>query len=162
MDITHSATRERPHRLPRASYRGEVAVAFTARLARGSFPIDNAGVCGAVITALATAASRHACAVPVYCFMPDHVHLVLMGVTTASDTWKAMTAFKQRSGYWLSQYLPGTHWQKDFYDHVLLDDSELRAAMAYIAANPVRAGLVCELGEYPLTGSIGFAADHAG
>ncbi len=114
-----------------------------------------------MIAALATAARQYACDVPLYCLMPDPLHLVLRGTTSNADTWKAMTAFKQRSGRWLARNLPGTRWQKDFYDQILRDESEMLAAIAYLAANPFRAGLVHDPTDDPLTGSIGCDADDA-
>lgn len=161
MSVAPAPMRERPHRLPRVCYCGEVAVAFTARLACGRITGQEAEVGKAMIAALATAARQYACEVPVYCLMPDHLHLILRGTTSNADTWKAMTAFKQRSGFWLARNLPGTRWQKDFYDHILRDESEMLAAIAYITANPFRAGLVHEPTDYPLTGSIGCDADAA-
>jgi len=147
--------REQSHRLPRTCYRGEVAVAFTARLTTGSEPLARPEMVRAMETALAASARRHTCIVPLYCFMPDHIHLILQGMDGSADTWAAMTAFKQRSGFWFARHRLRMRWQKDFYDHVLRSEKEVRDALAYIAANPLRAGLVRDPAEYPCTGSIG-------
>jgi len=155
MPASTNPLRERSHRLPLACYRGEVAVAFTARLTAESLPLTDPSVIHALITALGVSARHHECTVPVYCLMPDHVHLIIQGTDASADTWRAMTAFKQRSGYWLSRHCPGTRWQKDFYDHILRDNEDLRGAIQYIAANPVRAGLVHDPREHAFTGSIG-------
>jgi REP element-mobilizing transposase RayT len=87
--------------------------------------------------------------------MPDHVHLIFQGTHGSADTWAAMTAFKQRSGFWFARHRLRMRWQKDFYDHVLRSEEEVRDALVYIAANPLRAGLVRDPAEYPFTGSIG-------
>jgi len=86
--------------------------------------------------------------------MPDHFHVILQGADGSADTWRALVAFKQRSGFWLSRHLASTRWQKDFYDHILRSEDEVRDALVYIAANPLRAGLVRDPAEYPFTGSI--------
>lgn len=161
MSVARAPIRERPHRLPRACHCGQVAVAFTARLACGRISGQGAEVGETLIRALATSARQYACDVPVYRLMPDHLHLILRGTTSDADAWKAMTAFKQRSGFGLARSVPGTRWQEDFHDHVLRNESEMLAAIAYIVANPLFAGLVPEPTSCPLTGSIGCVSDPA-
>jgi len=65
----------------------------------------------------------------------------------------AFARFKQASGYWLGRNRPGITWQKDFYDRVLRAEAEVIREIRYIAANPLRAGLVEDWREYPHTGS---------
>jgi REP element-mobilizing transposase RayT len=85
--------------------------------------------------------------------MPDHLHLVLQGKTPSADLRKAMSIFKQLTGYWLAQNSQVVHWQKDFYDHVLRNEDELMRQLRYIAGNPVRRGISVGSDEYPFTGS---------
>jgi REP element-mobilizing transposase RayT len=85
--------------------------------------------------------------------MPDHLHVVLQGREPSSDLRKAMTLFKQVTGYWLARHVPAIRWQKDFFDHVFRDDNELERQLRYIAENPVRRGLVADWREYGFTGS---------
>jgi hypothetical protein len=40
-------------------------------------------------------------------------------------------------------------WQKSFYDHGLRSEEDLKGIARYIVANPLRAGLVEHIGEYP-------------
>ena len=40
-------------------------------------------------------------------------------------------------------------FQKGFYDHAVRDDEDLRALARYLVANPVRAGLVDRVNDYP-------------
>ena len=103
--------REQSHRLPRTCYCGEVAVDFTARLVSGGEPIHRPHVARALIDALTTSAIQHSCSVPIYCIMPDHVHVILQGTDESADTWRAMVAFKQPSGFRLAKHLFGTRWQ---------------------------------------------------
>ncbi len=92
---------------------------------------------------------------PVYCFMPDHVHILLKGVGFEADLYEAMFSFKSRAGSWLRTNHPKTVFQKGFYDHIIRDGEDWRRQATYIALNPVRAGLVDNLFDYPFTGSLG-------
>ena len=133
---TSPSTREKRHRLPRDSYRGQVNAAFTLCVAkRAPLFIDRETV-AAFISLLGAAAEKHACVVSIYCFMPDHVHVVLGGRHESSDAWAAMALFKQRAGFWLGRHRPGIRWQKDFYDHVIRRDEDLGAQVRYIAGTP--------------------------
>jgi hypothetical protein len=44
--------------------------------------------------------------------------------------------------------IKGKVWQDESFDHVLRSDESLAAKMAYVAENPVRAGLVKASAEY--------------
>jgi hypothetical protein len=77
--------REQSHRLPRACYCGEVAVAYTARLVSGGEPIHRPRVAQAVISVLTASAIQHSCSVPIYCIMPDHVHVILQGTDAGAE-----------------------------------------------------------------------------
>jgi putative transposase len=77
-----------------------------------------------------------------YVFMPDHLHFILEGESKDSDLWKAVVLFKQLAGFWLLRNQPEVKWQKDFYDHVLRRNEELKKHIYYILKNPVRQGLV--------------------
>jgi len=44
----------------------------------------------------------------------------------------------------------GPVWQKGYYDHAVRCDEDLRRLARYMIANPLRAGLVERIGDYPL------------
>ena len=81
--------------------------------------------------------------------MPDHMHwLVLLKAGSLSQP---MQQLKSRSAIALNR-VAGTHgplWQKGYHDHAVRDDEDLRAAARYVVANPLRAGLVKQIGSYP-------------
>ncbi len=104
---------------------------------------------------LAPTVGKERCIVPVYCFMPDHQHLIIAGTRSDSDIWKAIVSYKQRTGFWMSKNKPEVRWQKDFYDHVIRTDEDVATQVRYILDNPVRKGLVSSWEEYPFRGSIG-------
>jgi putative transposase len=155
LNITPAPLRTRPHRLPRACYRGHVIVATTACIEDRKLLFTEAGVVAACVELLSWAAPRFQCTVPIYCFMPEHLHLLLRGASSTADAWAAMAAFKQRSGFWMAANRLESKWQKDYWDHIVRRDEDLRAHIRYIANNPVRRGLAAEWDEYPFTGAIG-------
>ncbi len=102
---------------------------------------------------IARAATEEQISVVVYCFMPDHLHLLVEGTTDASDCRRFVTRAKQYSGYHHARRFGERLWQRYSYDSVLRDD-ELTAVVAkYILANPIRAGLVTRVEDYPFVGS---------
>ncbi len=155
MPGTRNSARERSHRLPRESYRGKVAVAFTACVADNQPLFQDEGVACKFIEILRMAVEKNDCNVLIYCFMPDHVHLILQGISPLSDVWKSIVDFKQRSGFWLGTNRPNFRWQKGFYDHVIRQSDDLGAQIRYVASNPVRKELVQNWEMYPYTGAIG-------
>jgi len=147
--------REKKHRLPRDCYRGRVAVAITVCIDQRRAPFVEADTVTAFVAKLTEVATKNHCSVLIYCFMPDHVHLIIHGIDDAADAWQAMVDFKQKTGFWFARQHPEFCWQKDFHDHVIRADEDLGAQIRYIANNPVRKGLVSHWQEYAFTGSIG-------
>ncbi len=82
--------------------------------------------------------------------MPDHVHWLfqLDGPLALS---RVIKTFKGRSARSIAIHLePHTPiWQRGFHDHAIRNEEDLRAVARYIVANPLRAGLVTRLGDYP-------------
>ena len=88
-----------------------------------------------------------------YCFMPDHVHLLVEGQNEASDALAFIHRAKQLSAYEFSKTCGGTLWQPSFHDRILRDDEATLSVTRYIFENPVRAGLVKSPEDYPFLGS---------
>jgi REP element-mobilizing transposase RayT len=91
---------------------------------------------------------------PVYCLMPDHLHLVWMGMRRESDQLNAMRFLRRR----LAPLLGPHKFQYQAYDHVLREEERRRGAFAgacfYVLANPVRANLVEHVADWPFTGAV--------
>lgn len=80
------------------------------------------------------------------CFvvMPDHLHwLVTLREGKLSE---AVQRVKDGSARLIGHPV----WQPNFYDHAVRQDEDLRAIARYVVANPLRAGLVKRLADYPL------------
>lgn len=145
---------KRPVRLPREDYLGQRTVSFDAVTAGRSKLFLSANHVQPLIGYLAEAAKASSCVVPIYCFMPDHLHVMIKGLEDHSDALAAFNKFKLRSGKWMHRHqLAG--WQGDFFDHVMRYGDDWRQHATYIAMNPVRAGFVENFFDYPFIGSIG-------
>ena len=91
-----------------------------------------------------------------YCFMPDHLHMMVQGQNDLSDLIKFVRRFKQMIGYHYKRTTGESLWQQSFFDRVLRGDDDLRIVAEYVFTNPVKAGLVEEPGEYGLSGGLYF------
>lgn len=82
--------------------------------------------------------------------MPDHLHWLfqLNGPIGLSTVVKV---FKGRSARHLRLHMPCDLpiWQKGFHDHALRSEEDIVQVARYIVANPLRAGLVERIGDYP-------------
>ena len=92
---------------------------------------------------------------PTYCLMPDHLHLVWMGMRPESDQLSAMRFLRTE----LKSALPnGCKWQHQAYDHILREEERRKNAFAstcfYILENPVRKNLVTSAKIWPFNGAI--------
>jgi len=89
-----------------------------------------------------------------FCLMPDHLHLVWMGMRRESNQLNAMRFLRRHMG-WL---LAPRELQRQAHDHVLRENERKRGAFAsscfYMLANPVRARLVEDLKDWPFGGAI--------
>ena len=82
--------------------------------------------------------------------MPDHVHwMVQLGTKTSLS--HSVNRLKSASARRLNQYLgrEGSVWANAFHDRALRREDDLKAMARYVVANPLRAGLVEKVGNYP-------------
>jgi putative transposase len=97
---------------------------------------------------------RYRVACPIYCLMPDHMHLLLLGLGEDSGQTQAVKFLRRHLNTALAEC--GARLQKQAYDHVLtekeMERNVFQAVAWYIAENPVRAGLVKEAREWQYTG----------
>ena len=82
--------------------------------------------------------------------MPDHIHW-LFELKSNNDLGTVIKKFKGRSARKLNLLLgeKGTFWQHAYYDHALRSDEDIKKVARYIVANPLRAGLVERIEDYP-------------
>ena len=103
----------------------------------------------AVRAQLLHAVETHRFAVLAYCFMPDHVHVLLDARDENAALRDLVKRWKQASGYWYMRRCGRTLWQSGYFERILRREDTTEGVANYILANPVRAGLAKELGEYP-------------
>ena len=102
---------------------------------------------------LQQAAERHGFQVLAYCFMPTHLHLLIVG-SEDSHLLPFVKHFKQITSFDCGGEAPQL-WQRSFYDRVLRVEEDLEDVARYIWGNPVRAGLVDDWEKFPLSGPFG-------
>ncbi|HCS26228.1 MAG TPA: transposase [Spongiibacteraceae bacterium] len=85
-----------------------------------------------------------------YVVMPDHVHWLLQ-LEQGAELSRVVQKMKSvTSKYLHTQGVGGKIWQRGFHDHALRRDEDVAGIARYVVANPLRAGLVDSLREYPL------------
>jgi REP element-mobilizing transposase RayT len=82
--------------------------------------------------------------------MPDHLHWLV--VLRQGDLETLMRRVKSRSAIAInvSSQTEGRVWQKGYHDHAARMEEDLQGMARYVVANPLRAGLVQSLRDYPL------------
>jgi REP element-mobilizing transposase RayT len=88
----------------------------------------------------------------IYCVMPEHVHLVI-GIGEQGDLISILHDFKSyTTNQWRKRTSQDTFWQESFYDHGVRRSERMDDLIAYVAANPVDAGLISDWQDYPWIG----------
>ena len=83
-------------------------------------------------------------------FMPDHWH----GLVRLQDSGALGVAMRHAKGRSaravnLARERSGPVWSRAFHDHALRADEDILRCARYVIANPLRAGLVERIGDYP-------------
>ena len=84
-----------------------------------------------------------------FVIMPEHLHWVfeLKEIKSLSET---VGYIKGLSTYRINKNsLTGFSWQDGFHDHALRRSEDLKSVIRYVIGNPLRAGLVENIGDYP-------------
>ncbi|MDD5240706.1 MAG: transposase [Sulfuricella sp.] len=86
-----------------------------------------------------------------YVVMPDHLHW-LMQLREEHTLSRVIEDVKSISAHRINRALErtGPLWQAGFHDHALRHEEDVASVARYVVANPLRAGLVKSLGDYPL------------
>ena len=91
-----------------------------------------------------------------YCFMPDHVHLLLEGNDYGSELKRFISSYKQSTSFYYKRRTGFSLWQINFYEHVLRKEEDTKSVAYYILGNPVRKGLAEDYKNYKFLGSFEF------
>ena len=87
--------------------------------------------------------------------MPDHAHW-LIELSEHDVLGSVVNRIKSASARHANRVLhrKGALWSKAYHDHALREEDDLQDTARYVVANPLRAGLVKSLGEYPFWNAI--------
>ena len=87
--------------------------------------------------------------------MPDHVHWLLQ-LNNGGNLPACVNRLKGMSTRSTRLMIDGkaSIWQRGFYDHALRSDESVAAVARYIVANPLRAGLVTSVRDYPFWNAV--------
>ncbi|MBI2438633.1 MAG: hypothetical protein HYV36_07470 [Lentisphaerae bacterium] len=100
--------------------------------------------------------ARYQLICPVYCLMPDHFHMLWLGVGTSSDQNRAAIFLRRFLNAELKRQ--GFKLQKQAWDQVLREKDRERGAVGktirYIAENPFRKELVEKPDSWSFSGSL--------
>jgi REP element-mobilizing transposase RayT len=96
-----------------------------------------------LITVLAEEQKRDRARTLAFVVMPDHLHW-LLELRTAPLS-RVVAAVKSVSAHRLGERI----WQPGFFDRAIRRDEDAKAVARYVIANPIRAGLVDHIGDYP-------------
>ena len=90
-----------------------------------------------------------------YVVMPDHIHWLvkLNGETKLHQLLKIVKGHSARRIN-LARSTTAAVWQCGYHDHALRADEDIEAVANYLIQNPLRAGLVGDVNEYPFWDSI--------
>jgi putative transposase len=140
-------------RLPSGSYHDGLGCLLTFCTANRSPVFGDREVVAMVGSQIMRAAMTNSVAVPAYCFMPDHLHMLAEAGSSECDLERFVKQAKQLSGFYYKQRFGSVLWQPSWHDRVLRKSDDRTAAVRYLLQNPVRAGLVTSLDDYPFIGS---------
>ena len=88
--------------------------------------------------------------------MPDHVHFFC----TARKDEHPLHYFVGKWKEWTAKYAGRRHgvkiplWQPEFFDHVLRSSESYEEKWLYVRDNPLRAGLVSAVEDWPFQGAL--------
>ena len=87
--------------------------------------------------------------------MPDHFYLFVAVDDERLELSAWMKSLKNTlSKVFRSKDIPGPHWQKGFFDHILRNEESYAEKWEYVRDNPDRAELAKKWSDWPFAGEI--------
>lgn len=144
---------KRARLLNKDSYKGERGYFITINTYNRKHYFDKKHIVDSVVKYLRISSVKYGFDIVAYCFMPDHLHIVLDGTRDTSDLTAFVKHFKQMSGYAFKSKFFQKLWATSFHDHVLRRQEAIEHVGRYTLQNPVVAGLAAHVLDYPYSGS---------
>ena len=127
-------------RLPKEHYQGNSVVHWTLPMARRATGWLNPTFHTHFRESMLHVAAREGLFCPVYCLMPDHLHLfcapydLRVELDTWIKYWKRLFTQRHPAQEW--------HWQRRGFHHRMRDRIEYEESLLYVQESPLRKGLV--------------------
>ncbi len=144
---------KRPRLLDSLSYTGIRGYLITINTYKRKKYFVHSNIVKSLVKCLHEVADQQYFDVVAYTFMPDHIHLLLTGKNEASDLNVFIKQYKQISAHKFKQKFETKLWATSFHDHVLRKQEDIKSVGRYVLKNPVRAGIVQNVLDYPFSGS---------
>jgi len=103
-----------------------------------------------VVASLRDTQANHYAETLAWVLMPEHLHWLVIPVSEPLDAIVRRIKSCSARAVNRSRQTTGSLWQKGYHDHALREEEDIRATARYIIANPLRAGIVKRIGDYPL------------
>jgi putative transposase len=146
----------RPKRLSSFSYRGCYRYSLTFCAAHQHPAFVSTDIVQMLVPQILRTCEEQHFELLAYCFMPDHVHLLLEGLTDDADFRACGRVLRQRTALAYAQQVGRRLWQPGYWEKVLREEDGTEQCARYIFGNPVRRGLVRAPREYPYSGGTWF------
>jgi REP element-mobilizing transposase RayT len=146
--IQYSGSKPQGHELRKGRFSEPNRIYFVTFVIRGRQPVFRNFDCARELIRLIN--TEHRVRSLAFVVMPDHVHWLLELVGSAPLAY-IIRSVKGRSAHIINRNMcrSGPLWQAGFHDHGVRREESLIDIARYIVANPLRAGLVDRIGEYP-------------
>ena len=156
-------TLRRPRRIEGFAYRGPYRYLLTFCTANRTRHFTRAELVETARSRILQTSAEEDFAILAYCFMPDHLHLVVEGCSGEADLQRFVKIAKQRIAYSLRKdHGVSAAWQEGYHDWVLRPHQSTQDAVCYVLNNPIRAGLVARLEDYRFSWSKYFLVSRPG
>ena len=153
--------RKNAPRLSCFDYAGSYAYSITCATYKKRPYFSDKAVVDTILPVLSRCGTRNGFGIYTYCFMPNHLHMLLVG-EEKSSLHRFMKVFKQESSFAFKRGYKNSLWQRSYYDRVLRTEETLEEVAWYIINNPVREGLVDDYSSYGFSGSLLFDIKELG
>jgi putative transposase len=140
----------------RVSVEGQI-YHVTSHATQGTSPFAHSVAAFAVCATFERTSRESGACLLSWVLMPDHAHWLIKLGSEASLSY-AVSRLKSASAGACNRAVNasiGTSvWQRGFYDGAIRRDEDVLSVARYVVANPLRAGLVKRLGDYPWWNSV--------
>ena len=151
-DVPQSALMRGHSQLRKGRFSGENQIYHISTASHEWQPLFRDFTCGrVVVNCLRYETKKRRLETLAFVVMPDHLHW-LFALCNTSSLSECIKNVKSNSARQINRLrrTRGKVWMTAYYDRALRKEEDLAAVARYIVANPLRAGLVRSVRDYPL------------